>query len=244
MIKQWVKRTGLAIVGIILLAAAPLVYPAPLFAYGVTNDNITIFSDQPIPEKEAVAVIKETQEKMQRLPGLLSSHPMQIYIANTKWRRNWLWIIAPNAGGFVAPPATGWHTFFSGADFLTNELIAPTGYRTRPPRTIAYYGAHELTHVAISKKAGWTRFYLMPEWVREGVPDYVAMTAESASLLYAKIGKQNADLPMMKAHGVYAPYRLLVTWFLQDAGWTLERLMASDLTLQQARKIVFNALDG
>ena len=149
---------------------------------------------------------------------------MQIYIANSSWRRHWLWIVPPNmAGGFVAVPATRQHAFFSGADFEADELISPSGYRTQPPRTLAYYGAHELTHVATAQTLDLVSYYLMPEWIREGIADYVAMPGESTAALFSKIGDRKADLEMMKNHGVYAPYRLLVTYFLEEEEWTIDQ---------------------
>ncbi len=84
----------------------------------------------------------------------------------------------------------------------------------------------------------------MPKWIREGLPDYVAMPKQSAASLYNKIGQRDADLAMIKAHGAYPPYRLLVTYFLDQAHWTLDQLMASNLTLNQARAIAFKALDS
>ena len=82
----------------------------------------------------------------------------------------------------------------------------------------------------------------MPVWVREGIADYVAMPPESAATLFSKIGERDADLAMMRAYGVYAPYRLLVTYFLEEAGWSIDQLLASDLTLEEAREIVFEEL--
>ncbi len=243
MIKRWLKRISGILFAVGIFVAAPLIYPSPLFAFAAVNGQLSVHSDQPIPVVKAKKFLADVRRRMKRLPELSIKNPMQIYIANNPWRRNWLWVIAPKAGGFVAPPATGWHAFFSGADFMTDELIAPSGYRTQPPRTLAYYGAHELTHVVMSKKLGWVRFHMMPKWVREGLPDYVAMPQENAATLFEEIKDRNADLAMMKAHGVYAPYRLLVTWFLEEAHWPVGKLMASNLSLNQAQAIVFAALE-
>lgn len=168
---------------------------------------------------------------------------MQIYVVNTNWRWRWLWIVPNNAaGGFIARPATRQYTFFSGANFETDELISPSGYRTQPPRTLDYYGAHELTHVMTANAVGLLRFQQMPEWVREGLADYVALEREKSAELFAKIGERDADLPMMRAYGVYAPYRLLVTHFLEEKGWSIDQLLQSELTLVEARAIVFRDL--
>lgn len=243
MVKRWGKRIGISTILILLFVAFPLVFPKPLFAYGVVDGSLSVYSDRPIPQDKALQLLQQVNEKLEKSPIPYTASPMQIYIVNTTWRWRWLWIV-PNrvAGGFIAPPATRQHTFFSGADFETDELISPSGYRTQPPRTLSYFGAHELTHVMTNNSVGVIRYHQMPTWVVEGLADYVAMERESSAELYAKIGEQDADLAMMQAYGVYAPYRLLVTYFLDDSGWTIEQLLATDLSLEEARTIVFTEL--
>ena len=242
--KRWIKRIGLTIVVLTAFIVLPLMFPSPLFAYSVNYQNLSVYSDLPLPQKQATAFLTEVKSRLSRFPSLDNGAPKQIYIANTKWRQKWLWIVtASNAGGFTVAPITRNHAFFSGADFQTNELIGPTGYKTKPPRTLAYFGSHELTHVTMAHKLGTIRFHLLPEWIREGIPDYVALPDQSAKDLYHQIGKKHADLKMIKAHGVYAPYRLLVAFFLNEKHWDLDKLMASNLTYEQARKIAFKGLD-
>ena len=241
--KRWFWRGSLFALMAILFVALPLVFPKPLFSHSVTVGELSVHSDRPIPQAEGEQFLQEVQQKLAQSPIEADGMPMQIYITNTEWRWRWLWIV-PNkdAGGFVAAPVTRRHTFFSGANFYTDELISPTGYRTQPPRTLDYFGAHELTHVATLETLGLIQFYQTPTWVIEGIADYVAMPPESAADLYAKIGEQDADLAMMRAHGVYAPYRLLVTYFLEEEGWSIDQLLATDWTLGEARAVVFPAL--
>ncbi len=237
------KIAGVVVVALLLFIAFPLVFPAPLFAHSATLGSLSVFSDEALPKKEARLFLQQVGERLDQSPVSFPGQNMQIYVVNAKWRRNWLWLAIPKgAGGFVVAPFTRWHTFLSGADFKAGLLIGPTGYRPYAPRTLSYYGTHELTHTIMAKKLGWLSWQLMPEWIREGVPDYVALPQESAQTLYGKIGEHSADLDMMKAHGVYAPYRLLVSYFLDEKGWTIEKLMASNLTLLQARATVFKAL--
>lgn len=243
-VARWIKRLFLILVIIAGFIASPLAFPGPLFAYGVTDGKLSVYADKPIPEIQAKAFIRDVEQRLTKIPALQTDHPMKIYIANEKWRQRLLWLIVPyRAGGFVVTPVSNWHAFFSGADFLSDRLISRSGYRPEPPRTLGYYGAHELTHVVMSKKLGWVRFLLLPKWIREGMADYVAMPDESADKLFMKIGKKKADLPMMKTYGVYAPFRLLVAFFLENQHWSADRLMASDLSFDQARKIVFAALE-
>ena len=240
-----VLRVGLgALLVFSLFVAAPLLHPSPLFAHRVERGDLSFRSDAPIPAAPAMGVLEEIERRLARSPLGPPDASLPIYVVERDWVRSWLWIVPPGtAGGFVAPPVTRGHAFFSGADFEADSLIGPTGYRTKPPRTLAYYGAHELTHVMTIRRVGGLGFHLRPEWVIEGLADYVGMPAESASALYAKIGRADADLPMMKAHGVYAPYRLAVTWFLEDEGWTIEELLETDLDFEEARAIVWAGIE-
>lgn len=237
----WFLTPVSILVGIFILA--PLLYPDPLFPYRLEVEGFGIQSDQPIPIDGATQFLKEVDARMSRSPLSMQMPPMTVYVPNAAWLRNWLWLIVPgNAGGFVVVPITRQHTFFSGADFLTNELIAPSGYRIQPPRTLAYYGAHEFTHIATFNTLGLVDYYLLPAWVREGLADYVAMPRERASSLYARIGQNDADIEMMKAYGVYAPFRLLVTWLLEEEGWSVDQLLTTRLSLEEARARVFSSL--
>ncbi len=242
-LKRWLKWLTVIVLAVVAFVAFPLVYPAPFFAYGVEFEGLGLYSDQPVSRPDAERLLKNIQTRLNRSSLSTGGRHMQIYVANSKWRRKWLWFVVPKrAGGFVIAPLTRWHAFLSGADIKTGELISPTGYRPHAPRTLAYYGTHELAHTLTHQKLGWLRFLLMPVWIREGVADYVAMPHKSAGSLYAKIGEGKADLAMMKAYGVYAPYRLLVSFFLEEKGWTMEELMNSNLSLREARAIAFRAL--
>ena len=241
--KKWARRFISLVVLLISLVVLPLVYPKYLFSYEVESGDLKVYSDEPIPRSEASILLNQIKQRLENSPIQVGDFAMQIYIANTPWRRSWLWIVpAKQVGGFVVVPLSRRHAFFSGADFKTNELIAPSGYRTQPPRTLVYYGSHELTHIATAEKVGWNQFYRMPDWIREGIADYAALPREEATQLYSIIGEREADLEMMKAHGVYAPYRLLVTYFLEEAKWTIDQLLESRLTLEEVQAIVFDSL--
>ncbi|MEM7364950.1 MAG: hypothetical protein AAF525_13080, partial [Pseudomonadota bacterium] len=227
------------------MAALPLVWPAPLFAYSVTVGNLTVASDQPIPDAAGRAFLEDVAARLDESPLTAERPHMHIYIANTQWRRHWLWIpvMGQPVGGFVTLPLSRNHTFLSGADFSTGELIAPSGFRPPKPRDLVYYGAHELTHVMTGEQMGDIASHFAPEWVREGLADYVALPRQSAQSLFDAIGTRDADLPMMHAHGVYAPYRLVVIWLLEDEDWSIDELLATDLEFEAVQMQMARALD-
>ncbi len=226
-----------------LFVAAPLVFPSPLFAHSVGRAGLSVHSDAPIPSAAAASALEDVEARLAASPLGPPDVSLRIYVVERDWLRSWLWIVPPaTAGGFVAPPATRDHTFFSGADFEADSLVSPSGYRTTPPRGLAYYGAHELTHVMTIRRVGALGFHLRPAWVVEGLADYVAMPREPAHALFEKIGRWDADLTMMQTQGVYAPYRLVVAWFLEHEGWTIEQLLATSLDFEAARAIAYDGL--
>lgn len=229
---------GAVLFGITLLGTA-LAFPSPMFSHVVQYQQISFHSDVPIPG-HAQTILKEIAERLEHSPIKLEDKRMRLYVVNSDWKRWFLWkATSPVAGGFVIVPVTGQHAFLSGADFERGLLISSSGNAVAAPRDLAYYGAHELTHAASGKFLGTVQYHLMPEWVREGIADYVAMPAKrSVSELYTEIGDQDADLAMMNKYGVYAPYRLLVSFFLNEQDWSVEKVLKSRLTKAEARAIM------
>ena len=242
-LSYWAQRIG-AITGLlVIIIVLPLALPQLLFAHKIEHGGLALYSDFRVPEKQGKFILGEIKRRLDSSPIKDDGVSMRVYIPNSDWRRDLLWIIPPKyVGGFVIVPLSRKHAFLSGADFEKNELIAPTGYRPQPPRTLVYYGAHELTHLMIARKVGWVSFYRVPDWINEGLADYVALPPETAANLYASIGEEDADLDMMNAHGVYAPYRLLVTYLLEDEGWSVDQLINSRLPIEEAQAIAFPEL--
>ena len=242
-VSYWAKRAGILFGLLAIIILLPLALPKLLFAYKLERGELSLYSDTRLPEQKGEFILREIKQKLDASPIEADGRPMQIYIPDSPWRRAWLWIIPPKyVGGFVVVPVSRRHAFLSGADFDTNELIAPTGYRPEPPRTLVYYGAHELTHLVIARKVGWTTFYQIPNWINEGLADYVALPREPAAILYAEIGEGSASQEVINTHGVYAPYRLLVTYFLEVEGWSIDRLLECRLTLKEAQAVAFPML--
>jgi hypothetical protein len=181
---------------------------------------------------------RQIAERLTRSPLGTGTGTYSLFIARDDWRRRLLWnIIAPRtAGGFAAYPVSGKHAFLSGAAFEADRLVAPGGYVPPAPRTLAYYGAHELTHVRTGEVVGAVRYHMMPRWIREGLADYVAMAPrEDFAALHAAVAGRPDELALWNAHGYYAHYRLLVQYFLEVEGWPIERLLTSDLSEADAR---------
>lgn len=237
-----IKRTLLlscAALSIIALSfVALIVWPQPLFAFSLTVGKITVSSDRPIPADGGMRVLGDCGRLLERSPLTAASAHYHLYVANEDWRQRLFFAVHPNALGATYYSGPGGNAFLSQANFDTNRLIH-RGYVATPPRTLAYFCAHELTHVVTGEHIGMVALLRLPEWVREGIADYVAIEKrESFEQLRAAIGDRPVDVRMMQTYGSYPRYRLLVTYFIERKGWSVEQLFATKLSTDEALTIM------
>jgi hypothetical protein len=240
--KRLFLGTGAMLAALIALICGLIVYPQPLFAYSLSGHTIKLYSDAPIDEAGGRAFIDETQSILARWPVKPGSQAetVSLFVVNSAWRRRILFGNRPHVGGLVYYPLSRSNAFLSGADFENGLLVAPSGAIMPPPRTLAYYGAHEAAHLLTGRQAGTLGYLKMPEWIREGVADYIALEgapdypalAEAASGL-----RGEATLAVINRFGVYPKYRLLVAFFLEQKGWSLEQLLRSGMSLEDGERL-------
>lgn len=239
------RRAALAAAVIGSAFAALLAFPSPLFAYTHNSGSLTFRSDAPIDAAGADAVARAVRATLDASPFPIGDEPYTLYVANDDWRRRLYFILTPGAGGFVVPPLTPRHTFLSGADFPSKRLRAPSGRLLEPPRTLAYFGAHEISHLLAAQRTGYLRHVMMPEWVREGIADYAALgPVRDLAALRKELGDGELGQRAWDAHGYYVRYRMLVTHYLVHEKWTLDRLLATNLSEAAAQSAMDARLAG
>jgi hypothetical protein len=57
---------------------------------------------------------------------------------------------------------------------------------------------------------------------------------ESYAELRRALGDRSVDIPMMQQYGAYPRYRLLVTYFLERKGWSIDELLRTKLSFEDA----------
>lgn len=208
---------------------------APGFAFGHARgaSGITFHATAPLPaDAEAIATQISTNLEASILGRGESA--LSLYVTDGGWRDNLFFSYVVNAGGVVYVPATRSHAFLSGADYAANRLTK-NGYRIAPPRTLVYYGTHELAHIRTYELTGPLAFHLLPAWVQEGLADYVALGAPDAAGWDFALSNQLVTVPMMRLHGAaYPRKRALVAWMIEHAGWSLDDLLATRMTEAEA----------
>jgi len=220
-----------------LLFGALIVWPDPLFAFSLGSGKIIVSSDRPIPSTGGERFLRDCERLLDRSPLSATARQYRIYVTNEEWRRLLFFFARPKPWGLAYFFGFGGTAFLSGANF-ENGRVVHRGYVGTPPRTLAYLCAHELTHIIASEHLGLARFHV-PTWVWEGFPDYVGIeNRESFEDLRDALGDRPVDIPMMMQYGSYPRYRLLVTFFLERKGWSVDQLLKTRLTEDEAVELI------
>jgi hypothetical protein len=220
-----------------LSLCALITWPEPLFAFSHGSGKIVVASDHPIPPGGADRFLRDCERLLDRSPLKAKGRQYRLYVANDNWRQRLLFIPHADAWGFAWYYGFGGHAFMSGADFDSGRVVH-WGYIGTPPRTLANLCAHELTHVIAWEHIGFDRLHV-PKWVWEGLPDYVAMeNRETFEQLRDALGDRPVDTPMRIKYGFYPRYRLLVTYFIEKKGWSVDQLLQTRLTEDEATEVM------
>src|SRR5262249_36438858 len=142
-LKRILLWSGATLVALIAIAMGLIAWPDPLFAYSAGSGKVVVHSDQPIPAAGGAGFVRGCEALLARSPLNADSAHYHIYITNTAWRHHLYFLPNPEAGGVAY--SVGGTAFLSGADFARGRHVK-WNYVTTPPRTLAFFCAHELTH--------------------------------------------------------------------------------------------------
>jgi hypothetical protein len=225
---------GVVLALVLLGAATLIIWPSPVFAYSAGTGKVIVASDEPIAAAGGERFLRQCEALLERSPLRARSPHYRVYVTNTSWRHHFFFLPHPNASGLAYSVRRGGNAFLAGADFDRGRLIK-WGYVTTPPRTLAYFCAHEVTHIVVNEHLGVISAERQPTWVHEGFPDYVAIEQrQSFDELRRALGGRPVDVQMMQQFGSYPRYRLLVTYFLEQRRWPVDQLLATRLSLEEA----------
>ncbi len=238
---RMIKRALLWAIGAVatfaLLFGALIVWPGPLFAFSRGTGKIIVASDRPIPSAGGERFLRDCERLLERSPLKAKARQYRVYVTNEDWRQRLFFVPHPKAWGVAYYYGFGSAAFMSGANFETGRVVH-WGYVGTPPRTLANLCAHELTHIIVWEHIGLARLRV-PRWVWEGFADFVAIeNREFFEELRNALGDRPVDIPMMMKYGFYPRYRLLVTYFIERRGWTVDQLLQTRLTENEAAAIM------
>jgi len=232
------RRTAQALAVAILLvsasAAAVLAYPQPLFAYHVEQGSLQLWSDRPFDPNHGRAVLTDIERRIARSPLALGGETHRIFVANSEWRRRLVFMWNAGAAGVNRYPFH--NVFIRSSDIDHDRVLRAAGGPVPPPRTLGYYGAHEVGHSLIGARVGAVANWQLPRWIREGMADYIGFGGQvDIDALTRALRAGDQDLDPVRS-GLYARYRLLVAYMLEREGWSADQLLASNLPQDEAER--------
>jgi hypothetical protein len=232
-IAKWAGIVAAVPLGVLALLGTALAYPEPFFAYHAERGRLAIYSDQPFDVAKGEAVLADVDARISRSP-LDTGETHRIFVCNAAWRRTIFMNIASGAGGVNFYPIR--NVFLRHADIDRDTLFGGNGKPVPAPRTLAYYGAHEIGHSLTGEHLGIAHLYnwALPQWVREGYADYVGLGGDvDVDALYARHRAYDPQMDWAKS-GQYTTFRLLVAYFLKREHWSVGRLLNCGLTQEEA----------
>lgn len=216
---------------------ALLFHPEPLYGYHVEAGRLRLYSDRPFDAGRGRAVLADVERRLvHAAPGLQDpGSTYRIFVAHSEWRKRLSFLWNYGAGGVNYYPIAH-SVFLRQADIDADRLLRTDGSPVPPPRTLAYYATHEITHTLIGKRVGAIGNWRLPVWIREGIADYVGFDGQvDIDSLTRQLRAGDRELDPVRS-GLYARYRLLVAHMLVRERWSVERLLESGLPMAEAER--------
>jgi len=231
---------GIACVVAVLLVAAN--HPQPLFSWSVTEGNLSLYSDAEFLASDGEEVLLSVRDKLRNSPLYSDEEPFSAFICNRRWRR--VLFLGSDRGGGISNYPVSKHVFLSGADIEGNRLISPSGMPDLLGRALDHFIAHEIAHVLTGKTAGPIALYSYPDWIIEGYAEYAgwgdAFDLEESIRAFLQDDPRMSTPPQVP----YLRYCLLVAYLLEEKGWSVEEVLATDLTQADVEAMIRADVEG
>ncbi len=173
--KRAIGRLVLAACLVIAAGILVLNVPEPFFAWSVTNGNLALYSDTPFDAAAGRALLATVRAKLAVSPLFSAGETHRVFIVHSTWRK-YLYLnyqYPRGAGGVNYYPITT-NVFLRDGVIETNRLLTRAGKPVPGERTLDYFIAHEITHTLAGRVARFPGNHLLPAWIREGYPEYIA----------------------------------------------------------------------
>lgn len=202
-----------------------LEHPEPCFAYSVSLGPMRLSSDHPFRPEAGREVLAKAREKLEAFPYFDAGDPLRAFVCNDGWRYRLFFNRSAGAAGVCITPFPA--VFLRRADVDHDRMLALDGSPVAPPRDLAYYVAHEMTHAVCGERLGMVREYALPRWVREGLADYVARRGTfSLPELRAAYHAHAPEMDPARS-GRYDRFMLMVAVCLDERHLSIDQLLGS-----------------
>ncbi len=230
--KRLVRGIGWLILGVICMNVAFFAFlanPRFLFAHAVTNGPLTFYATTPLDRAATTAFLDDVSERMSASVLGPPEADYALYSTDETWRKRLFFTYLQRAGGVTYVPFGPRNAFLTGADIPRDRLLKK-GADIVPPRTLSYYAVHELTHLRMAEMLPSLDYHRLPRWVREGVPDFVALGPVSQDARKDILEWAGTPLERMITYGSYPLERVLVDFALGHLALPIETLISQPMT--------------
>lgn len=226
----------LAIIALHAIFALILAFPGAAFRFSYAEAGIVLHADRSQNDYAARAFLRDVATALDQSPLGPPERDLHLYSSGGLRAKLFFAPVSP-AGGTVYVPLSARHAFLRRLDLKGNRLIKGDVI-IDPPRTAQYYAVHELSHLRVAEIVGPIRFHTMPAWVREGLPDFIALGAPGAAEAAKILAWDGPPVPLMIDHGSYPLFRVLVDFAVNRLGWDMAQLLATDLDAGAMRDLM------
>lgn len=196
--RRWIGggRIGVALVALVAGWMLAVSMPAVLiFPYGATFAHTTVLSEQPIGPAMGRVLARADRLVAASAVARPGAH-RRIVLTDGGWRWRVLALGSWSAFGLRRP-------FLDTLVFNRSDIAADrvwNGLAVAGQRTLSGTIAHETTHLNVAAYLGEWRARLLPGWVAEGYPDYVARESSMSDAAAARARAAGENPPALFYH--------------------------------------------
>jgi len=205
---------------------ALVIHPQPLFAYSAQQGNVVLHARAPFPPQTG-PLLDDVLARVSRSPLYDAERTHHVFLCDTPALFALFTLWDRKVGG-KAKVGLGGNVFLRPFSIERGRLIGPSGDDKPGERTLAYFIAHEVTHLMTADRVGRWRYHRLAAFQQEGYADYVAFARPAPFDFAAGRAALARDAPEMdvRRSGLYRRYELMVAWLLQRRGMTVDELLA------------------
>lgn len=220
------KKIGFGLLVLGLSYIGILLFPTILFAHKVEYRQCVVYSDSSI-DSNIAKVIDSALTRMSKSELYDASQQFRLFICNDLWRFGFFTQGSTLAGAVAQYDFTR-DIFFRPCDIPNNKIKpAKAWYFSNRPfafkdRPLAYYFAHEMTHIMQSRYTG-RGSWKYPVWLTEGYADYVGKSEDFNVQENLRLWHNKAP-ELDPSKGLYRLYHLKIYYLLDIKGKTIKEL--------------------
>ena len=223
---RWLRRLLKLILVVGVLWVGVLAFPQPMFDHRLSHGQFDIWSDRPIPP-EIRPILDDVTRRLERSELYDERQRFRLFFCNDDWRMALYSQRFSSAPGGITDAWLTRNIYLRRSDIAANRIVPPSGeLADAAARPLAYFIAHEATHVMESRAFGRLMALRYPSWLREGYADYVGKGDgfdfdENKARLLAGDPLLDPD----RTH-IYRRHHLLVALLIDRDGISVRRVFA------------------